>query len=225
MRLLYIPGFGEDALVFSKLHPLLDGEKVFVDHWKELSVISLQPTDAKTYALHLKHKFNITQHDVVIGHSLGGWIGLVIKQETDCELIQIASWTDHKKVFINHPVFKPFMYFTIGRGWAFYPIALKIVVALYYREKASLPIFKHIIACLRDGDKKVINTMLRMVTTAKDLHLNVLPNLKIHALSDIIVRHPDEVFVEVPGDHFSLYTHPAIVSDAIVKFLSNNPSS
>jgi hypothetical protein len=48
------------------------------------------------------------------------------------------------------------------------------------------------------------------------------PDLRIHARADTIIRYPDEPALEVPGDHFSLHTHPREVYEPIRDFLAKH---
>lgn len=56
---------------------------------------------------------------------------------------------------------------------------------------------------------------------AKGPPLTVQPDLRIHARPDNIVGSPDETFVEVPGDHFSLVFHPELVAAPIRTLLGS----
>ena len=51
--------------------------------------------------------------------------------------------------------------------------------------------------------------------------ITVMPDLRIHAKGDHIIKPPDEPYVLVPGDHFSLYTYPETVYRPIVDFISS----
>jgi hypothetical protein len=47
-----------------------------------------------------------------------------------------------------------------------------------------------------------------------------VPELRVHALADNVVRPPDEPFLEIPGDHFAHYYYPELVAAAITPLLS-----
>ena len=49
--------------------------------------------------------------------------------------------------------------------------------------------------------------------------VTVVPDLRIHALADLLILSPREPFHEVTGDHFTLYTHPQMVYEPIAAFL------
>jgi hypothetical protein len=98
MRLIFIPGFHEEAFNFDHLHPLLQGKKLFLNSWKVLPNRSRPELNAALFAKELIQQYGITSTDVVIGHSTGGWIALCIKQQVHCLIVQISSWTDKRKL-------------------------------------------------------------------------------------------------------------------------------
>ena len=48
---------------------------------------------------------------------------------------------------------------------------------------------------------------------------NIEPDLRIHSKKDLIIRPPKESYVQIPGDHFSILTHPKEAAAAINDFL------
>src|ERR1700749_2682388 len=94
MSVIFIHGLGEDEAVFSKIAPHIPGEHTFLNLWELLGDKPLPGINVLTFAKTLVEKYNITKADVVIGHSLGGWIAWHVKHLTECSVVQIASWTD-----------------------------------------------------------------------------------------------------------------------------------
>ncbi len=82
----------------------------------------------------------------------------------------------------------------------------------------------------RELYNQLIDSMMQMtrlylwqqlqVLFAKVPPLTVQPDLRVHARPDNIVAPPDEPFVEVPGDHFSLVFYPELVAKPIRTLLS-----
>jgi hypothetical protein len=70
------------------------------------------------------------------------------------------------------------------------------------------------------GDKTVLVKQLKAILNRVQ-EVMVTPELRIHAISDDIVKPPDQPFVKVPGDHFTLYTYPETVYQPIVSFLNH----
>jgi len=218
MRIIFIPGLDEDISIFDQIHPHLAGEKVFVDNWRLLSDLPEENLTVKDYAQYLIDRFSITQSDVVIGHSMGGWIALQIKQLTGCKVVQIASWTNPKKK-ITIPLPRFLMYWIAKKGFGFNDVTLKILVWIYYKNKPSAKIFSAIFNRTRHGDLKVFVKQLKIVFNPLKQPLTASPDLRIHALYDHLVKYPDEPFVTVPGDHFSLCTYPDSVYKPITHLL------
>lgn len=98
MRLIFIPGLGEDSSIFDKIHPHMEGEKVFLNNRILLGDKPRPSLNALQYARELVDRFEITRQDVIIGHSMGGWIAFHIKHLVQCPIIQIGTWTDGRKV-------------------------------------------------------------------------------------------------------------------------------
>ncbi len=79
MRIFFIPGLGEEILIFDKIKPFIEGEKIFIDNWTLLGEVPEKEITVLIYAEYLIKQFQITGNDVVVGHSLGGWVAMHIK--------------------------------------------------------------------------------------------------------------------------------------------------
>lgn len=218
MRVIYIPGLGEEVSIFNKIHPHIPGEKVFIDNWALLNNVPEKGLWVTPYAEYLVTQFQVTGQDVIIGHSMGGWIALAIKQLTGCRVIQVSSWTNGKKV-LTVPLRRDVMYMIAKQGWAFNDLSRDAIVFLNYRNKPSKDVFISVFERIRTGDKQIVAKQLMIVFNPLQQPITVYPELRIHAKTDHIIKYPDEPFVEVPGDHFSLYTYPETVYKPIVEFL------
>jgi hypothetical protein len=69
MRIILIPGFGEDESIFSKIHDKLPGEKLFLSLWDLLPNKSRKTLNAEVFAKELIGLFQITHNDLIVGHS------------------------------------------------------------------------------------------------------------------------------------------------------------
>ncbi|WP_224998661.1 alpha/beta fold hydrolase [Cesiribacter sp. SM1] len=218
MRLLFIPGFGEDPSIFSSIQDHLPGEKVFLDYWELLGKEPRPELNPLLFAEELVEQYGITSHDVVIGHSTGGWVAYYIKHLVNCPIVQIASWTDMDRV-VSPVQNRHLIYSFVKRGLYFNPLVRHYIVWKKYRNKPSAGIFNSVFKRLsREDSYKVINQM-RLIFNPGYVKLKVQPDLRIHAREDSIILFPDQYAVEVPGDHFSLWTYPEEVYSPIVKFL------
>jgi pimeloyl-ACP methyl ester carboxylesterase len=218
MRLFFIPGFGEETYIFDKLKLFIPGEKVLIENWKLLEELPHHNITVLDYAIFLINTNGIQKQDVVIGHSLGGWVALQIKQLTGCRVIHISSWTNGKKV-VTVPLNKKLMFWLARRGFGFNTVIRDVLVWLFYRTEPSEPIFAAIFNRLRLGNKEIVAKQLMIVYNTMEKPITVMPDLRIHAKADHIIRPPDQPHVSVPGDHFSLYTYPEDVAKPIVTFL------
>lgn len=218
MRTVYIPGLGEETWIFNNIHQHIPTEKVFIENWTLLAEVPEKGLTVNTYAEFLVKRFQITKEDVIIGHSMGGWIALAIKQITGSRAIQISSWTDGKKV-VAVPLYRHLMYLVAKQGWAFNELSREAIVWLYYRNQPSKKVFVSIFERMRLGDKEIVAKQLMLIYNSPKPPITVYPDLRIHAKPDHIVKCPDEAFIEVPGDHFSLYTYPETVYNPIAQFL------
>lgn len=218
MRIFFIPGLGEEISIFDKIEPFIKGEKVFIDNWTLLSNVPEKGLNALIYAEYLIISFQIKKEDAVIGHSMGGWIALHIKHLVGCRIVQIASWTDQRKI-ITVPIERNLMYLLAKRGFGFYSWVLRILVWLNYKNKPSREIFIRIFERLRRGDKEIVAKQLMIIFNPVKKPLTVTPDRRIHSKGDNIVKYPDQSFEAVPGDHFALFTHPQTVYLPINSFL------
>jgi hypothetical protein len=217
-RLIFIPGLGEDETIFHKIHPSIPGEKVFLNKWVLLGNNPRPGLTVLQFAQELVDQFTITREDVIIGHSTGGWVAYHIKHLVHCPIIQIASWTE------EHKVVKPIsnrhlIYLFVRKGLYFNPLVKRLLIWGKYRNKPSRKIFSEIFDNLIKGNKNNVVNQLRLIFNPVKEKITVKPDLRIHARADSIIRVPDQPFQEVPGDHFSLYTHPEKVYAPIIAFL------
>ncbi|BAU52494.1 alpha/beta hydrolase [Mucilaginibacter gotjawali] len=220
MRVIFIHGFGENESIFSKVVPFIPGGHTFLNVWELLGDKPLPGINVLVFAQSLVEKYDITQHDVIIGHSMGGWIAWHIKHFTGSPVVQIASWTDP-----DRPI-KPLknvkiIYWLVRNGLFFNRFLKRLFTAKGYKGKPSKQIYEEIFDRLIAGNKENIINQLRLILTPVPERVTVHPDLRIHARADLVVRPPREPYDEVIGDHFTLYTYPEAVYKPIVAFLNH----
>jgi hypothetical protein len=217
MRILFIHGFGEDEAIFSKITPAISGEHILLNVWTELGNEPRPTINVLDFAKELVEKYAISKKDVVIGHSMGGWIAYHIKQLTGSPIVQIGSWTHPDRVIL--PISNESILFGAVRNGLFFNGLNKALYTLVgYQNKPSKEIFRSTFKNLIEGNKENVINQLRLILTPVP-ELNVTPELRIHALKDLVIRPPREPFHKVIGDHFTLYTHPELVYQPINEFL------
>lgn len=218
MRLIFIPGFGEETSIFDQLHPHLPGEKVFVNNWKLLPDKTMQGLNVLQYARELVEQFNIKKEDVVIGHSMGGWIAWHIKHLVNCTVVQISSWTDPAKV-VTPTRNLPLIFWSTRKRIVLNRFVKELITWKNYRGKPSKGVYKAVFENMIQGNKENVNNQFRLIFNPVRVKPTVRPDLRIHARPDRIVRFPDEPTYEVPGDHFSIYTYPEQVYPPILDLI------
>jgi pimeloyl-ACP methyl ester carboxylesterase len=219
-RLLFIHGYVEDATIFDQLIPLLPPNPVvrlnLVDEfarWQPAGRFS-----ARDLARYLAGQYAITSADVVIGHSMGGWVGINIKELTGARVVQLATWTDQRKIRFptqNLRVLK----FLLDTG-----LTQSRTLTRFFKKQYRFAESAELYGRLVDGTAGLSRPYIfqqQQTLFAPVTRLTVQPDLRIHARHDNIVAPPDEPYVEVPGDHFSLVFHPERVAEPIRKLISD----
>ncbi|WP_420319014.1 alpha/beta fold hydrolase [Ekhidna sp.] len=217
MRLVFIHGFGETKAVFDHIADQLPGEHVFVDLWQSLGEGKRPNLNVIDFCKELIKRHDIRESDIVIGHSLGGKISHHIKHLQNNRIIQIASWTDQQKV--NFPVKSEKLLLWLARNGFLFNKASKKFLLKSYNRPETLPYYEEAFDRLIEAHKHCSVNQLRLLLAPISKEIVLKPDLRIHAKRDNIIRYPNESFVEVPGDHFCLLTHPEEVSDAIKSIL------
>jgi pimeloyl-ACP methyl ester carboxylesterase len=208
-RLLLLHGYTEDRTIFDPLLPL-ELEEEFA-HWRPAG-----PVNVHTLARHLAVRHRIGPADVLIGHSMGGWIAAHIKEQTGAMAILLSSFTDQAKIVskIRSPRLLG-IYAHLGlvqNRW------LNEYFKRRYRHDESRALHAQLVAGMGRFRRRYVAQQLR-VLFAPVPPLTTAPELRLHALGDTVVRPPDEPFVELPGDHFAHYFYPQLAAEAIRQLL------
>ena len=218
-RILLIHGYVEDPTIFDKLVPFLPpAEYVRINladefgRWQPVG-----PVNVRLLAQYLTDQYTITADDVVIGHSMGGWTAINLKQVSGATAILLASFTNQKKIlFPTHNL--TILKLLLNSG-----TTQSQMLNNFFKKKypfgESRELYNRLIDASMQMTRQYIWQQLQTLF-AKVPPLTVQPDLRIHARSDNIVRPPDEAFVEVPGDHFSLVFYPEAVAEPIRRLLS-----
>lgn len=217
-RIFLIHGYVEDSTIFDQLVPLLPpADYVRIDLADEfLQWQPKGPINVQLLAQYLAEHYHITASDVVIGHSMGGWVAINIKQLTGATAIQLASWTDPKK--INFPIRNlSILKFILNTGLMQSRFVLDVNRKRYPLSESSdlyTRLLEGTVRMSRPYMYQQHQTLFALVPPP-----TVQPDLRIHARRDNIVFPPSESFTEVPGDHFSLVFYPELVAEPIRKLL------
>lgn len=213
-RLILIHGYVEDPTIFDQLTPLLPPVNILrIDVEAEFRRWPLgAPVNGYTVAEWLVKAYTIAAGDVVIGHSMGGWISINIKAITGATVVQIASFTNQRRVVspvYHHGLIK----FVADLGLLQTRPSVRFVKRTYPFEESRALNFMFLD---RVGTMpKAYISWQMSVLFAPVPPLTVAPDLRVHAEADNIVRPPDEPYIVVPGDHFCLVFHAPEVAKAI----------
>lgn len=224
MRIIFIPGLGEDEFIFDMIKDRLPGKKLFLSLWKELPPGHDPGINVMDLACSLVLRYGITAKDIVIGHSAGGWVALHIKQVAGSAIIQLASWTDPKKIMVP-AVPRQLIYFAARTGIYLNRLVMRRSLRMYYEGKPSRDIFERVSLRLLSGNRANVVNQLRIIFNPVVQPATVSPDLRIHAKADRVIRFPDGPVDEVPGDHFSLYTYPEQVLAPVLQFMGQHDLS
>ncbi|XWW47346.1 alpha/beta fold hydrolase [Fibrella sp. USSR17] len=220
-RLLYIHGYVENPTIFDKLSPLLPAESVVKLNLQD-DFARWNPVDStvnvSTLAAYLAHTYQIGADDIVIGHSMGGWIAANLKAQTGSKAVLISSYTDVKKVVAfsrNVKLLRLLVYAGLVQSRWLTNYALK-----RYPFDESRLLHKMLVGNMVSLPRRYIYQQLR-VLLAPHAILPATPDLRIHTRPDNILRVPTESYIETPGDHFNLVFHPETVAAPILAWLQD----
>lgn len=224
-RIILLPGFGEDDKIFRNLNPYIEGyELLHVDYRDVLRKFNVDNITLKSFIDQMIKYYDITSTDILIGHSLGGFISHQIRQKVDCSNCLIASFTDPSKIKL--PVsFKRLIKWLTMSGM-FTSKVFKDAIYKTYENKPSVKEIEHTLTVFEDYGKEDIYKLIKIIEPEKRSWTNLFirrksikPSMIIHPLSDWIVNRPDEAHITVPGDHFALATNFDIVGKHLETWL------
>lgn len=218
-RLIYIHGYVEDPSIFDKLSPLLPTERVLKLNLQD-EFARWNPVDStvnvSTLATYLAKVHHVGPADVIIGHSMGGWIAANLKAQTGCRAVLISSYTDQRKLLT----------FTRNVQVVKWLLRLGVVQSRFF---TNFTMKQYPFDESRDLHESLVNNMMRQPRRYVYQQLRVLmasyptphatPDLRIHTPADNILRYPDEPCHDTPGDHFNLVFYPEAVAAPILIWL------
>ena len=220
-RLVFIHGYIESPAIFDQLAPLVAVQEQLrlslqdeFAHWNPDD----RSVNASTLAAYLRDTYQISASDIVIGHSMGGWIAIHLKQLTGCTAILVSSFTDPQKVLT--PVKNLTWLNWMVQSGLMQHKTLNNYLLKQYRRDESRNLYTTLIRRVPALPRRYLWQQFRILFAPTPL-LTVQPDLRIHARRDNIVKYPDEPFSEVPGDHFSLVYHAQAMAGPISELFSS----
>jgi len=221
LRLIYIHGYVEDPTIFDKLSPLLPTELVLMlnlqDEFARWNPAD-QTVNVSTLAGYLAQTHQIGADDVVVGHSMGGWIAANLKAQTGCGAVLISSYTDQRKLITFTRNVRVVQWLVrlgvVQSGW-FTNMTLR-----QYPFDESRALHKSLIGNMLRQPRRFVYQQLRVLMAPYPTP-HATPDLRIHTLTDSVLRFPDEPCHETPGDHFNLVFYPEAVATPILAWLKS----
>ena len=218
-RILLLHGYTEAGSIFDPLRPLLPpaAEVVVPELEQEFAQWPCGPRlTVATMARHLAARYHIGPHDVLIGHSMGGWLAAHIKEQTGATAILLGGFTDQAKIVssIRHPLLLK-LYALSGLVQSNF---MSQRFKRNYRRDESRELYAQLVDRMPHFRRRYVQQQLQLLF-APVPPLTTEPDLRLHARRDNIIRPPDEPFTELPGDHFTHYFYPQLVVDAIRPYL------
>ena len=225
-RIVLLPGFGEDKRIFRKVAPYLsDYELLHIDYRKVLHQFTPDNIELDTFVNALYEHYGINKNDILIGHSLGGFISHHLRQQLGCDNCLIASFTNRKKIKLPYNYKKLAKWFTDSGG--FTSIPFQQIIRLKYWNSVAMPDLENSIEVFAEYGKQDIYKLIRIIQPRRKSFLQwllpdpveVAPSLILHPKKDTIVAPPDEPHIRLPGNHFSPVTYPEIVGRHLQEWL------
>lgn len=218
IRIVFIPGYTEDPSIFDALVPLLPTHQALrISNQEELAAgFAGKSPDVVGYAAYLAKKYAIQERDIVIGHSMGGWIGIHLKQQTGCKAILVGSFTDPGKV--RMPYQQPWLLKALTWLGVIQGRRLNKTFKKLYPHDESRALYTSLLDRLPAFSRRYVWQQLKLIFSPVPA-LTVSPDIRIHARRDNVVKYPDEAYVQVAGDHFSVLFHAAEVAAPIQAFM------
>jgi alpha-beta hydrolase superfamily lysophospholipase len=228
-RIILLPGFGEDRRIFRTIMPYFENyNTLIIDYQDLLPNFTIYNIRLEKFVKKLIRTYRITSNDILIGHSMGGYLAHYIRQRVGCEVCLHSSFTNPKKIkVIVHN--KSLMGLTIKNGLT-NTILFKAITRWKYKDKPSKEEIEHIMALLHDYGSHDVWKMMLLFFKRKTRFMNWLrstpeydlaPSLIIHPEGDKVVAAPDLEYESVPGDHFSIVTYPELTFNILENWLKN----
>lgn len=221
-RLIFIHGNLDVPDSFAMLLPLLPPSKTLCidleaafDKWD-----GAVPVTVRTVAQRVATAYSIGPEDVLIGHSMGGWIAAHVKELTGASVIQLSSWTDPRKV--KAPIRRlGLIRAIINSGVVQHRLCTGLARQLYPFRRSRTRIRAALDRIQRMNPAYMIWQYELIFAAAPPL--TALPDLRIHDPHDFVISPPDEPFVNVRGNHKLHVTNTPDVAEAIRAFLGTLP--
>lgn len=218
-RILLLHGYTEVGTIFDTLRPLLPpaAEVVVPELAAELAQWPLRARlTVATVASELAARYRIGPADVLIGHSMGGWLAAHIKEQTGATAILLSGFTDQTKIVAA--VRRPWVLALAARSGLLQSSLAGWHSRRRYQFDESRELHTQLVAGMPQLSRRYVHQQLQLLFASVP-PLTTAPELRLHARRDHIIRPPDEPYVELPGDHFAHYYYPQLVVEAIRPFL------
>ncbi len=214
-RIIFLPGFGEDAYAFDELKVFFTKDAlVDVDYRPVLKKFTFPFISPRIFAKNLIKVYKIHPHDKLIGHSMGGYFAYHIREIQGNEICMIGSFSNPAK--IRHAVPK------LPRATSIFNLTGFVksdYVKNYLLSKNKNEEIKKILRKTLDNFDTFSNIELAKMNEMcffPEVHSSKPNPLRLHDIQDRVVEPPDEHYIQIGGGHFLLNIEPKACYDAMV---------
>jgi len=175
-KIFLIPGLGADSRVYKNLN--FDGYDVVYINWLE----PVKTDTLSSYAQKLIYQYNITEHSIVVGNSLGGMIAVEIAKQVSLDKVILISSIKtideapgYFSFFRNVPVYK----IIPGKLFTSMDFLAELVFGEMAKEdrwlfkdmlkKSSTSFLKWAMHAILQWDNKIVPERIYHITGDKDL--------------------------------------------------------
>lgn len=222
MRTVWLfPGFMENEQIFPKLVEQLprDIEYKYADYRPVLAEFPDDTFKIADFVPKLIVHYGILPNDVIIGHSTGGWLAAWVNHFQKNPVILLSAFTDREKVIAKGLAFRRWLRRFVVKSGLYYAGFVKSAFRKAYAHKPSRDaVFNVLLETYDSFDKDYVLKMLNIIASQEKPQYKEL--LRLHALKDRILAVPGEPFIEIPGDHFSLYAFPVETAKPVAEVLN-----
>jgi len=214
-RILFFPGFGEDAFAFDELKAFFPKDiLVDIDYRPILDKFTFPFISPKVFAKNLIKYYKIHPHDKLIGHSMGGYFAFYIREIQANEICMIGAFSDPAKIRHAVPQFP--------RATSLFNLTGLIktrYVKNYLLKRTKGDELKHILEKTVNNFDNFSNLQLAKMNEMcffPTVHSTQPNPLRLHDKADRVVEAPEEPYIQIGGGHFLLNIEPKACYEAMV---------
>lgn len=217
-RILFFPGFLEDARTFETLIPFFQGKYLIeIVHYRHLlDKIHTDSPNIQNFVAEVIDEHRITADDRLIGHSFGGWVIAHIQSKIAMKGVLLSSFTQSDRIIGGSVGFSRLGYRMIRKG-IFKSRLFHFLGNERYENSPAKPAVAHCFEIATKWDDIYHLKVIQLMGHQPDASPIIAP-LRIHSPTDEVIRPPREAYISIGGHHFVHYIHPQEVAAHILAY-------